>query len=290
MFRNTTNLIAGLLTGLFIFSTSCSNGQRGFEKTDSGLMYKFHVQNEDGIQPVEGEYLLLKLVMRTDDSVFFNSMQMTDEFFLPYQVPQYEGDIYEGFNMMRANDSATFQLDAEKFFNTTWNQPLPEFIEPGSTVFADVKLIKSQTEDQIMASRMQEEEGRMVNEAIERAAYLEANNITVEPTASGLYFVEIEKGNGPPAKPGRTVKVHYTGTLLNGEKFDSSLDRGEPFEFMLGAGQVIRGWDEGIAMMNVGSKARLIIPSEIAYGSQSRGERLPANSTLVFEVELLGVE
>jgi len=289
MFFN-TKMIAGLLTGLLLFSASCSNGQKGFKKTDTGLMYKFHVQNEDGRQPVEGEYLLLKLVMRSADSVFFNSIEMTNEFFLPYQVPQYAGDIYEGFNMMRVNDSATFMLDAEQFFNTTWNQPLPEFLEPGSKVFADVILLNVQTEEQIMAARMQEEEGRKTNEAIERAAYLEANNITVEPTASGLYFVEIEKGTGPRATAGNRVRVHYTGTLLNGNQFDSSVDRGEPFEFMLGARQVIMGWDEGIAMMNVGGKAKLIIPSEIAYGSQSRGERLPAYSTLVFEVELLGVE
>ncbi len=120
--------------------------------------------------------------------------------------------------------------------------------------------------------------------------YLEENNISVEPTESGLYYVVIEEGKGEQAKAGNMVKVHYTGTLLNGTKFDSSVDRGQPFEFKLGAGQVIKGWDEGIALMKVGEKGKLIIPSELAYGDRAMGDAIPANSPLVFEVELIEVK
>ncbi|HRW68136.1 FKBP-type peptidyl-prolyl cis-trans isomerase, partial [Lentimicrobium sp.] len=86
---------------------------------------------------------------------------------------------------------------------------------------------------------------------------------------------------------GKTVKVHYTGTLLDGTKFDSSVDRGQPFEFVLGQGQVIQGWDEGIAMMKKGGKARLIIPSAIAYGENGRMPTIPPSATLIFDVELI---
>ena len=122
------------------------------------------------------------------------------------------------------------------------------------------------------------------------SAFIEANNIEVEPTASGLYYVEIEAGTGEQAKSGDIVRVHYTGTLLDGTKFDSSVDRDEPIEFNLGVGQVIQGWDEGIALMKVGGKATLIIPSDLAYGNQEVGGVIPANSPLVFNVELLEIK
>lgn len=105
-----------------------------------------------------------------------------------------------------------------------------------------------------------------------------------------LEVVDLVVGQGAEAKAGQKVSVHYTGTLTNGNKFDSSLDRGRPFSFTLGAGQVIKGWDQGVAGMKVGGKRKLTIPPELAYGNQSVGGGLiPPNSTLVFEVELLGV-
>lgn len=108
-------------------------------------------------------------------------------------------------------------------------------------------------------------------------------------TASGLKYKITERGNGIAATAGSNVTVHYTGTLLNGTKFDSSKDRNQPFSFKLGIGQVIRGWDEGIALLHVGDKAVLTIPAELGYGSESAGT-IPPNSTLVFEVELLDVK
>jgi FKBP-type peptidyl-prolyl cis-trans isomerase len=113
-------------------------------------------------------------------------------------------------------------------------------------------------------------------------------------TASGVKFTDTKPGAGAEAKPGQTVSVHYTGWLDNGgakgSKFDSSVDRGEPFEFKLGAGQVIRGWDDGVAGMKVGGKRTLIIPPELGYGANGAGGVIPPNATLIFDVELLGVK
>ncbi len=109
-------------------------------------------------------------------------------------------------------------------------------------------------------------------------------------TPSGLKVEILQEGNGPVPQKGQTVVVHYTGTLENGEKFDSSRDRGEPFSFPLGAGRVIRGWDEGLALMNVGTRARLTIPPQLGYGSSGAGNVIPPNATLIFDVELLGVK
>ena len=118
----------------------------------------------------------------------------------------------------------------------------------------------------------------------------EQTNITMQTLPSGLQIGDEVVGTGAEAVAGKMVAVHYTGTLLNGTKFDSSLDRGEPFEFSLGAGYVIKGWDEGVQGMKVGGKRKLIIPSDLGYGSRGAGSAIPPNATLVFDVELLGVK
>ena len=107
---------------------------------------------------------------------------------------------------------------------------------------------------------------------------------------SGVKVEITKEGQGPLPKPGQTVVVHYTGTLADGLKFDSSRDRGQPFSFVLGAGQVIRGWDEGLAMMKVGTRAILTIPPHLGYGQRGAGNLIPPNATLIFDVELLGVK
>ncbi len=109
-------------------------------------------------------------------------------------------------------------------------------------------------------------------------------------TPSGLQYEDQQEGTGAAAKKGDTVDVHYTGWLTNGTKFDSSLDRGRPFSFRLGAGQVIPGWDEGVASMKPGGKRKLTIPAKLGYGSRGAGGVIPPNADLVFEVELLKVK
>jgi peptidylprolyl isomerase len=111
----------------------------------------------------------------------------------------------------------------------------------------------------------------------------------VVTTDSGLQYVDLEVGDGDSPGLGDTVVVHYTGWLEDGTKFDSSLDRGEPLEFQIGMGGVIRGWDIGMATMKVGGKRKLIVPPGLAYGSEGRGDVIPPNATLTFEVELLEI-
>lgn len=108
-------------------------------------------------------------------------------------------------------------------------------------------------------------------------------------TSSGLKYVDQVIGTGDTAVAGKTASVHYTGWLENGKKFDSSVDRGQPFSFPLGAGRVIKGWDEGVQGMKVGGKRKLTVPSDLGYGSRGAGGVIPPNATLIFDVELLGV-
>jgi len=111
----------------------------------------------------------------------------------------------------------------------------------------------------------------------------------VQTTASGLRFIDERPGDGPWPQMGQNVRVHYTGWLTDGKKFDSSVDRGQPFVFALGQGQVIRGWDEGVATMRPGGKRRLVLTPQLAYGAQGTGS-IPPNATLIFDVEFLGAQ
>jgi FKBP-type peptidyl-prolyl cis-trans isomerase len=108
-------------------------------------------------------------------------------------------------------------------------------------------------------------------------------------TSSGLQYEDLSEGAGPAAKSGDSIEVHYTGWLANGTKFDSSLDRGQPFAFQLGKGRVIKGWDEGVAGMKVGGKRKLVIPAALGYGARGAAGVIPPNAELTFDVELLGI-
>jgi len=192
--------------------------------------------------------------------------------------------------MMHLGDSVVFYLDAASFFTKTAEYPqVPAFAADVNELLFHVKIMKIQTEEEIEKEKeakiMELKEG----EAAIITNYLTENNISSKPTESGLYVIIEEEGQGPKPQKGNIVKVHYTGLLLDGTKFDSSVDRDQPFEFPIGQGRVIKGWDEGIAMLNVGSKAKLIIPSDLAYGDRGAGNVIGPYETLIFEVELLDI-
>lgn len=206
-----------------------------------------------------------------------------------FDTPGFE----EGITKMLKGGKATFIVPSEIAFG---EEGRGNIVPPYSTIIYDVEVIdvtsKADHEKQVAAKKNEAKmklDNAKKQESDLMKKYLKEKNITAKPTASGLIYIEKVKGTGTRAAAGKKVKVHYTGTLLNGTKFDSSRDRSEPFEFTLGQGQVIKGWDEGIALMNVGGRATLVIPSDIAYGERDMGS-IPPYSTLVFDVELLDVK
>lgn len=287
------NLLMAIIPSAILLLNSCGEKSPypGFTKTENGLYFKIHETKEGARKVKEGDILTLNLVYKnSDDSIVFNTTERGGGMQLKVEKSIYKGDISEGFLMLSLGDSASFITSADSFFQKIVMSPLPPFIKPNTNLTFELRLTDISTLEELQA-KAKEEAAKMAdveNENIKN--YLSENNITTPPMQSGLYYIELKKGKGAKAEAGKTVKVHYTGTILDGTKFDSSLDRNEPFEFLLGQGGVIQGWEEGIAYMQAGGKAKLIIPSFLAYGAQERGPVIKPFSTLVFEVELLDVK
>jgi len=271
--------------------SSCESGNGEYQTTENGLKYKFYEKNADGRVPQKGDIIEVSMSYQTPDTVLFNSADMPQPLKMRLDEPVFKGDLYEGIYLMHEGDSATFACNTDSVFTKLFRQKVtPAQFDSVENIMFNIKLIsvKSQEED---AAEIEAASQKAKNEEqVILDKYLEDNNITATPTESGLIFISTEKGNGKKPQKGDIVKVHYTGYLLDGTKFDSSVDRGEPFKFPLGEGRVIPGWDEGIAMLNVGGKATLIIPSSIAYGPRGAGGMIPAYATLKFDVELMGIE
>lgn len=285
---------AAMLVGL----ASCNKSEfDGFTKADNGLHYKFYTQDENGVKAVEGDGVSMSIVYalkrQEKDSVLFDSRLNSDDgtgiirYILP--KPSFVGSLEDAITMMSKNDSAAFIISADSFFlKTNKMQALPPFAKPGDKLQITIKLVEIKTKKELEENqKKQEAEMASLAEAEKPKldAYLTTNKITTAPTASGLIFIETLKGKGKEhPKATDEVTVHYTGTLLDGTKFDSSLDRGEPTTFPLN--QVIPGWTEAIQLMTKGSKAKVIIPSALAYGARGGGP-IPPFSSLVFEIELI---
>ncbi len=287
-------LIIVLIT---ISIASCSRGDLQFQETESGMKYVFH-EHSGKEKPGMGKVLSMNMSYSVNDSILFNSADMDMPIYIPLEQPGYPGDIYEAMGMMAIGDSASFKLDARSFFiGTAGMMEPPPFVKAGDDMLFHIRLIAAFNEEEfaieeqrVMEEQMQKNLLRAEQEDDILLEYIADEGIDVSPTSSGLYYIEHEQGDGQKVESGDLVSVHYEGRLLDGTVFDTSYDRGEPLEFIVGQGWVIPGWDEGINMMYVGGKATLIIPSYLGYGDRSDIPVIPPFSTLVFDVDVIDVQ
>jgi len=290
---------------LFAGTMACSQEKvpyEGYQKTPNGLYYRFHEQNA-GETPKTGELIDATLCCVVNDTAIIvptmsNTFQLME--------PLYPGDIFEGLSMVHVGDSVSFIVDIDSTFRTFFGQPtLPEQFLSTDVMRFDLRIEDIYPESEYakhMAAKNRkasaERAAKMVADHPEESAqaaqaltdYLAKNKIVAEPTESGLYYVVTKEGNGEKPEAGQIVHVHYRGTLLDGTQFDSSFDRNQPLQFPLGFGQVIPGWDEGIALMSKGEKGVLYIPYYLAYGDRAAGDVIKPYSNLIFEVELVDFE
>ncbi len=303
----------GFIIGLMaLVMTAC--GQKEFVTTESGLAY-LKVKEGSGERPNDGEFLMMNVAYNDENgNVMFSSADRGGALPLNYvdSVFTNNGSLEEGFKLCGKGDSLILKISAEKIFKESFRQPLPDSIvaESTITVYLGVENIFTQEEFQTyraeQAKKQQEKAETAAAEQITVDAkiiedYLAQNGIETQSTEAGLKYVITQEGNGEKPANGNTVVVNYTGKLLDGTMFDSSVeedakagsvytegrDYDKPFEFPLGQGRVIKGWDIGIGLLSKGAKATLYIPSSLGYGARGAGGKIGPNAILVFDVELV---
>jgi FKBP-type peptidyl-prolyl cis-trans isomerase FkpA len=287
----------------------------------SGIKYRVLKKGTGKASSKIGDMIICKIKGTVSGKTIFDSKEVNKgvDNAINFKIvkPQFKGDVMEGLMMMREGDSTEFRVPQDSFYRGA----KPPFVKKGDDVIYIVKCINLRTPAQLKAEqdayKKQQAEIAKFQKTMKRqqdslnriqslakaqikkddkiiATYLAEQGITnAKKTASGLYIAIDQEGNGEKPKSGDEVKVNYTGTFLDGKKFDSSVDSAfghmTPYAFKLGQRQVISAWDEGIAALTKGAKAKLIAPSSLAYGSGGNGN-IPANSVLRFDVELLDFE
>ena len=235
--------------------------------TESGLKY-FDLTVGEGELPEDGGLVEVHYTGWLDDGTVFDTSSKRNRTF---KFPLGQGRVIKGWDegvaTMKVGGKRQLVIPADLAYGDRRTGKIP----PGSQLTFEVELVS------VSAPRVAPEAPQSISE--------------FETTESGLKIHVMETGDGPQPAEGDVVLVDYTGWLeADGTKFDSSLDRNEPISFPLGKGRVIKGWDEGVGMLNVGSSAQLVIPADLAYGERGRPPVIPANSTLIFEVELVGIK
>ena len=238
--------------------------------TASGLKVKI-TEKGNGKQVIKGDKVTAHYTGTLEDGKKFDSSKDRNQ---PVSFKVGTGQVIsgwdEGFQLLSIGDKATFTIPSNLGYGANGAAGV---IPPNATLFFDVEVLDA-----------------VASPAPKAAVPYDVTGLDTIKMQSGLRFLKVESGTGEKAQQGKYVSVHYTGYLMDGKKFDSSVERGEPIEFQLGKGMVIKGWEEGIELMHVGDKMRFIIPSELAYGEKGAPGAIPANATLIFDCELVGVQ
>jgi len=244
--------------------------------TETGLYYE-ELNAGTGALAKKGDMVTVNFdISFLDGTQLFSTKDQGEPVFFELGQPFDTEGMNEALLKMKAGGTSRIIMPSNLAFG---DKGRGNFIPPYSTLISELELVKIQTKKEY-------NDEKRGSETVDIEKYLKENGITASPTASGLYYIEHEQGTGPAPNTGDKVKVWYTGKLLDGTVFDASSNRNQAYEFALGQGRVIKGWDLGIAMMKQGGKATLIIPSNLGYGERGSGQRIPPFSPLVFDVEL----
>ena len=288
----TKYLPLALLAAAAFGQTACHAKGADFKKLPSGLQYKL-VKDAPGKTIAPGDVLEIHVVNLFKDSVLYDSRKMNNNMPVPLRVaaPSFGGDLMEVFPFLSVNDSVLVKI------------PLDSILKMGAPMLAGMEKGKGQTIDYRMvivsAKTAAEAQAEQASKAAMQGTtddkllqdYFGQKGIKPMKTAGGVYYTMEKPGAGAALQSGQQITMNYTGKLMNGTPFDSNVDpqfnHVQPFQFALGTGQVIRGWDEGVAMFKKGGKGTLYIPSTLAYGANSPSPAIPANSVLVFDIEVV---
>ncbi|MBK8520083.1 MAG: FKBP-type peptidyl-prolyl cis-trans isomerase [Chitinophagaceae bacterium] len=279
-----------------------------FTTINPKLQYVFIENKNTSQRPQEGDDVMMHMIAICNNRFMYNSSQLNKGKPAAFSLskPAFKGDIMEALVLMTPGDSIICMVDAKSMFDYT-KKEMPDFIKPGDKIQYNIRLVSIIPKEQLQKEReaammkaLQEPQPVQNPDDDALKAYFNSNQLNPIKTSSGLYYSIQQEGSGPLAKTGDMVTMNYRGTLLDGTVFDSNLDSAfkhvQPLTFVLGTGRVIKGWDEGIGYLKPGSKATFYIPSSLAYGAQSRPgnaanpKGIPANSVLIFDVELVAAK
>ena len=308
--RSTSQFLYLALAAGTISLYSCNKGSGDFAKTKSGVEYKLF-KNEGGkftskevsesdttYKGRVGKIIALDVEYRTaKDSVLFNSRKQQG---VPVMVPLQElttkGGLEEAISMLQPGDSGVFRFNLDTIFERSFKTPVPPFMKKaGNTMTVYATAVKLMTRDEAVVEQqkmMAYAEQQLKKDDVILQDYIKKNNLKAQKSPDGIYYIVNTAGTGAKPKTGQVVSVQYKGTLLDGKEFDSSAksNGGKPIQFPLGVGQVIPGWDKGIALLSKGTKGTLLIPSSLAYGQRGAGSDIPADAPLRFDVELVDIQ
>jgi FKBP-type peptidyl-prolyl cis-trans isomerase len=285
------------LVAVLLWACEAPRKKNGENLLPSGIKFNIISRDAKGQKVKSGDYLVMHFVSKVGNDILDDTYKLGEP--QTIMVKPEIGLPSEVLPFLQVGDSVRITLSIDTLVKRTGNPNFAQLKEKGNTMEYTVKVFSVKTKEQVQAEAIEQEKKNQ--EKAEKSAkeeeakleeYIKKTGVAYQSLPSGLRFIITQaKPEAPQAKAGDTVLVHYTGKLLDGKVFDSSIGRGEPFQFVLGMGAVIKGWDEGIAQLRKGEKATLIIPSRIAYGAQGAGGGLiPPFATLSFEVELVDIK
>lgn len=292
--------------------TSCKNSGGGFETDkDTGVQYRFINHDEKGQKPSIGDYAKVEMIAHgisptNPDTIIFNSMlrhnprDTTGTFMIGLQK-SFQGCLEQGITLMAKGDSAEFKLSADSLYMKTFhNKQVPKFVKPGTDLTFYIKLVDFQTKDQLQAMQKQEMEKRQAEMETHKAEepkliadYIKNNHYeNIKPTKDSLFILNHKGGDmSKPIKVGDSIFVNYTGMLLDGTVFDASEKHNQTLNRVYAPNMpLIKGWIEALGTMHEGEKARILLPSALAYGPQQAGPMIPPYSPLLFDLEVVKVK
>jgi FKBP-type peptidyl-prolyl cis-trans isomerase len=269
-------------------------------KNIDGLEYMIVKDAEGTKKPAVGDIVEFHLVMKLDDSLITDTKkdQQGKPVQMPVQQSMFKGDWWTGLQMMTPGDSAVFLVSVDSMLAQMKKQQpgmeTPDLLKGKKKIKYEVVLVSVKTKEEMQKEMDAQNSAQAATDDKLLTEYFAKNNLTPTKTASGLYYIITQEGTGENIKAGQEAEMKYIGKNLDGKVFDANMGpeakHTEAFKVPVGAGQVIRGWDEGLQLLKKGSKATFYIPSTLAYGPQAMGDMLPANSVLIFDVEVVNVK
>ena len=269
-----------------LFVIGCSGVNDGYKTSKSGLLYRFYMSNNDAEKPNVGDVLMVSLSYSVDDSVIYHSDSQTKDLRIILKEDN-NGGLHEGLGLMHKGDSVSFLFPVDTILKLFGKESLPQNISPKERISINLKLNDFMNKQEFALELENIRQAKIAAADALVKSYVENNGIMVQPSASGVYYIETKRGRGNKVKKGEKAQIHYVAMFLNDQIFDTTLDT--LVGIVIGADQIFPGMEEGLMNMRKGGKATLIIPYNQALGEEGN-DLVPAFTPLRIDVELVNIE